>query len=91
MIAMEIGRELWVLAVSSTPHDHVAGKPEVKYVANIHGNEPVSKEILLHFILVNSHSNQSFLKRFVSRVVRIHWIESTRFPKMISVFVSPSS
>lgn len=44
-------RELWVLAVSSTPDRHVAGKPEMKYVGNIHGNEPVSKEILLHLIL----------------------------------------
>ena len=52
MNELKLGRELWVLAVSSTPDSHVAGKPEVKYVANIHGNEPVSKEILLHFILV---------------------------------------
>ena len=47
------GRELWVLAVSSTPDRHVTGKVEVKYVGNIHGNEPVSKELLLHFILVS--------------------------------------
>ena len=49
---MLTGRDLWVLAVSSTPAKHVIGKPEVKYVGNIHGNEPISKEILLHFILV---------------------------------------
>lgn len=42
-----------MLAVSSTPDRHVAGKPEMKYVGNIHGNEPVSKEILLHLILVS--------------------------------------
>lgn len=47
-----LGRALWVLAVSSTPDHHVDGKPEIKYVANIHGNEPVGKEILLHLILV---------------------------------------
>lgn len=49
----KLGRELWVLAVSSTPDRHVLGKPEIKYVGNIHGNEPVSKEILLHLILVS--------------------------------------
>lgn len=47
-----IDRTLWVLAVSSTPDRHVLGVPEIKYVGNIHGNEPVSKEILLHLILV---------------------------------------
>lgn len=52
-VAHLIERELWVLAVSSTPDRHVAGKPEMKYVGNIHGNEPVSKEILLHLILVS--------------------------------------
>jgi Zinc carboxypeptidase len=60
---MSTGRELWVLAVSSTPGKHVIGKPEVKYVGNIHGNEPISKEILLHFILVISNKSiQKFLK-----------------------------
>ena len=33
------GRELWVLAVGESPDRHVLLRPEVKYVANIHGNE----------------------------------------------------
>ena len=34
------GRPLWVLAIAATQPDvHVALRPEVKYVANIHGNE----------------------------------------------------
>ena len=44
-----------MLTVSSTPAEHVAGKPEMKYVGNIHGNEPISKEILLHSILVSKN------------------------------------
>lgn len=41
-----------MLAVSTTPDRHVAGKPEVKLVGNIHGNEAVGRELLLHFTLV---------------------------------------
>ena len=47
------GRELWVLLVSSTPNEKVLLKPEVKYVGNIHGNEPVGRELLLRFIQVS--------------------------------------
>jgi len=47
------GCELWVLAVSSTsPDRHVPGKAEIKYIGNIHGNEPIGKELILHFIQV---------------------------------------
>ena len=31
------GRELWVMVVSSSPYEHMIGKPNVKYVANMHG------------------------------------------------------
>lgn len=48
-----VGRELWVLLVSSTPNEKVLLKPEVKYVGNIHGNEPVGRELLLRFIQVS--------------------------------------
>ena len=60
-------KELWVLAVSSTPDRHVAGKPEMKYVGNIHGNEPVSKEILLHLILVSYTHSSTIL--FISAII----------------------
>ncbi|CAB4064502.1 CPM [Lepeophtheirus salmonis] len=33
------GRELWVMVVSRSPYEHMIGKPNVKYVANMHGNE----------------------------------------------------
>ncbi|KAK0170480.1 hypothetical protein PV327_011407, partial [Microctonus hyperodae] len=43
-------RELWVMVVSSSPYDHIVGKPDVKYVANIHGDEAVGRELMLHLI-----------------------------------------
>lgn len=47
------GRDLWVMVVSSSPYEHIIGKPDVKYVANIHGNEAVGRELMLHLIEVS--------------------------------------
>lgn len=40
-------RDLWVLAIGKTPNIHRSGVPEFKYVANMHGNEVVGREMLL--------------------------------------------
>ena len=40
------------MVVSSSPWKHLKGRPDVKYVANIHGNEAVSREMALHLIEV---------------------------------------
>jgi carboxypeptidase M len=41
-------RELWVMAIAERDPDiHVLLRPEAKYVANMHGNEVVGRELLL--------------------------------------------
>lgn len=54
-----LGRDLWVMVVSASPYEHMIGKPDVKYVANIHGNEAVGRELLLHLIQV--HTSNTFI------------------------------
>lgn len=42
------GRGLWALEITEEPGKHQLLKPEFKYVANMHGNEVVGRELLLH-------------------------------------------
>ncbi|XP_069767566.1 carboxypeptidase D [Narcine bancroftii] len=41
-------RSLWVMEISATPGVEVAGKPKFKYVGNMHGDETVSRQLLLY-------------------------------------------
>lgn len=53
------GRELWV--VKLTTATDLRGVPNIKIVGNIHGNEPVGREMILHLIQVSplaSHNVQ---------------------------------
>jgi hypothetical protein len=44
-------RQLLVVALAhSNPHEHQILRPEVKYVANMHGNEASGRELLIQFI-----------------------------------------
>nr|CAD7399737.1 unnamed protein product [Timema cristinae] len=71
------GRDLWVMVVSASPYEHMIGKPDVKYVANMHGNEAVGRELMLHLIhyLVTSYSTDPYIKWLLDNT-RIHILPS---------------
>lgn len=55
------GRELW--AVKLTTATNLQGVPNIKIVGNVHGNEPVGREIILHLIeVLKSYSYTIMLK-----------------------------
>ncbi|KAF7988823.1 hypothetical protein HCN44_007133 [Aphidius gifuensis] len=70
-------RDLWVMVVSSSPHKHMIGKPNVKYVANIHGNEVVGRELMLHLIhlLVTRYGEDNYITWLLDNT-RIHILPS---------------
>ncbi|XP_011309031.1 carboxypeptidase M isoform X2 [Fopius arisanus] len=71
------GRNLWVMVVSSSPYEHMIGKPDVKYVANIHGNEAVGRELMLHLIhlLVTKYGSDPYITWLLDNT-RIHILPS---------------
>ena len=76
-INLILGREMWVMVVSRSPYEHMVGKPNVKYVANMHGNEAVGRELMLHLIL---HLVQNYVSDYYIRWLldntRIHIMPS---------------
>ncbi|XP_046740694.1 carboxypeptidase M isoform X2 [Diprion similis] len=71
------GRDLWVIVVSSSPYEHVIGNPDVKYVANIHGNEAVGRELMLHLVhlLVTKYGTDPYITWLLDKT-RIHILPS---------------
>ncbi|XP_051521025.1 carboxypeptidase D-like [Myxocyprinus asiaticus] len=44
------GRELWVMRITKDPTADVPGKPKFKYVGNMHGDETVSRQVLIYLL-----------------------------------------
>uniref|UniRef100_A0A673G341 14-3-3 protein epsilon n=1 Tax=Sinocyclocheilus rhinocerous TaxID=307959 RepID=A0A673G341_9TELE len=43
-------RELWVMRITKEPTADVPGKPKFKYVGNMHGDETVSRQVLIYLL-----------------------------------------
>lgn len=44
------GRELWVMRITKDPLRDAPGKPRFKYVGNMHGDETVSRQVLVYLV-----------------------------------------
>ncbi len=64
-------REIMAVQITRDPHRIHPARPHVKYVANIHGDEAVGREMLLHFV-------QDLTTRYTQRERRVvHLLNST--------------
>lgn len=71
-------RDLWVLEISKTPGKHISGVPEFKYVANMHGDEVVGREMLL---LLAKYMCENY--KLDDRITRL--IDQTRIHLLVSM------
>lgn len=70
-------RKLWVLEISDKPGQHQVLKPEFRYIANMHGNEVVGRELLLNLakLLLENYESSTLVQALVNST-RIHLMPS---------------
>ncbi|XP_050428707.1 carboxypeptidase D-like isoform X2 [Adelges cooleyi] len=69
------GREIWVVKITAA--DNLITVPNVKIVGNIHGNEPVGRELIIHLIeyLLNENTKNATINNILQNTV-IHLLPS---------------
>lgn len=58
-------RTIWALEISNKPGESEPSKPNIRFVAGIHGNAPVGTELLLEFaafLSINYGKNPAITK-----------------------------
>ncbi|KAL1481186.1 hypothetical protein MTO96_015769 [Rhipicephalus appendiculatus] len=71
------GRDLWVLLVTKDPDNEILLKPNVKYVANMHGDETVSRQTMVYLIshLLVQYNVDPYVRQLLDNT-RIHIMPS---------------
>ncbi|XP_028274597.1 carboxypeptidase D [Parambassis ranga] len=62
------GRELWVMRITADPNTDTPGKPKFKYVGNMHGDETVSRQVLVYLVeyLLTKYGEETRISELVN-------------------------
>lgn len=63
-------RELWVMKISKSPTASASTRPRFKYVGNMHGNEALSRQLLIYLIqyLLENYGHNQRITRLIDTV-----------------------